>query len=96
MRSRSSRPAFAQVPGTDERDAFQERLGQEFAQYFDGPWASRRDALDALLACNNRPTEWRLIGGIDADSILEERARYARVGKTLPAGRYLPRSRPRC
>ena len=74
--------AFAQVP----ESSAPKNAWQEFAQYFDGPWASRRDALDALLASNNRPAEWRLIGGIDADSILEERARYARIGKTLPAG----------
>ena len=74
--------AFAQVP----ESATPKNPWQEFAQYFDGPWSSRRDALDALLASNNRPAEWRLFGGIDADSILEERARYARIGKTLPAG----------
>jgi hypothetical protein len=30
--------------------------------------------------------DWRIVGGVDADSVLEERARYARVGDHLPAG----------
>ncbi len=58
----------------------------EFAQFFDGLWSTRRDALDALLAANSRASDWRLIGGIDADAILEERSRYARVQETLPPG----------
>jgi hypothetical protein len=58
----------------------------EFAQFFGGPWSSRRDALDALLAANSRASDWRLMGGIDADAILEERSRYTRVEETLPPG----------
>jgi hypothetical protein len=59
---------------------------QEFAHFFNGVWRARRDAIDALLAPNNRATDWRSFGGIDADSILEERSRFARVHATLPAG----------
>jgi hypothetical protein len=58
----------------------------EFAQFFRGTWSTRRDALDALLAANSRASDWRLMSGIDADSILEERSRYARVQETLPPG----------
>jgi hypothetical protein len=58
----------------------------EFAQYFNSVWSARRDAIDALLACNFRVADWRAVGGVDADSILEERRRYARVCATLPAG----------
>jgi hypothetical protein len=58
----------------------------EFGQFFNGVWRARRDAIDALLAPTTRTSDWREFGGIDADSILEERARYARVHATLPAG----------
>ncbi len=68
---------------------------REFAQFFNGVWSARRDAIDALLAANTRTTDWRVIAGIDADSILEERARYARVRTTLPAGASLAFPRPR-
>ena len=85
----SSRDALekleAAFAGANEAGA-SKNLWQEFAQYFAGAWASRRDALDALLVANNRPADWRLMGGIDADGILEERARYARIVKALPAG----------
>jgi hypothetical protein len=57
-----------------------------FLAYFDSAWSARRDALEALLASNPRVTDWRTVGGIDADSILEERRRFARVRDTLPAG----------
>jgi hypothetical protein len=60
------------------------RQWQEFALFFTGPWSERRDALDALLASHERAAEWRAFGGIDADSILEERTRFVRVQKTLP------------
>jgi hypothetical protein len=68
---------------------------REFAQFFNSVWSARRDAIDALLAANSRTTDWRVIAGIDADSILEERARYARVRTTLPAGASLAFPRPR-
>ena len=61
-------------------------LWEEFARYFNGAWSTRRDALDALLAQNTRPGDWRAFSGIDADSILEERTRLARVAQTLPPG----------
>ncbi len=58
----------------------------DFAQFFSGTWSTRRDALDALLAANSRASDWRLISGIDADTILEERSRYAQVLEMLPPG----------
>jgi hypothetical protein len=57
-----------------------------FAEYFNDVWSTRRDALDALLSTNARVTDWRTLGGIDADSILEERRRYAQVSAQLPPG----------
>jgi hypothetical protein len=50
-----------------------------FGQFFEGPWLSRRDAIDALLERNVRVADWRAVCFVDADSIMEERARYARL-----------------
>ena len=59
---------------------------QEFVQFFNTVWSARRDAIEALLARHAHIGDWRLVGGIDADSILEERRRYQRVSATLPPG----------
>ena len=59
---------------------------REFAEFFNGIWSARRDALDALLYTNSRATDWRTFGGIDADSIFEERRRYAQVCAQVPPG----------
>jgi hypothetical protein len=59
---------------------------REFAEFFNGVWSTRRDALDALLSTDVRATDWRTFGGIDADSILEERRRYAQVCAQAPPG----------
>jgi len=61
-------------------------LWQEFARYFAGLWRARREAIDARLGEGLRRANWRVVAGIDADSILEERRRYARVRATLPVG----------
>jgi hypothetical protein len=74
--------AFAQPPDTHAP----KNLWAEFAHFLDGPWSQRRDALDALLGANSRSAEWRQVSGVDADGILEERARYARIEKSLPPG----------
>jgi hypothetical protein len=58
----------------------------EFEQFLAGPWSTRRDALEQLMASDSRPLDWRRIGGIDADSMLEERTHFARVAQLLPAG----------
>jgi hypothetical protein len=58
---------------------------REFAQ-FQRLWSTRRDALDALLGAHARVSDWRTLAGIDADAILEERTRYARVRALLPEG----------
>jgi len=59
---------------------------REFGEYFNAVWSTRRDALDALLSTNSRATDWRTFGGIDADSIIEERRRYAQVRSQVPPG----------
>jgi hypothetical protein len=61
-----------------------------FVQYLQEVWKARRDRIDQLLAANNRVTDWRAIGGIDADSMLQERRGYARVCALLPARVMLP------
>jgi len=61
-------------------------LWQEFTRYFEGAWSARRDAIDARLAQELGPSQWRTVAGIDADSILEERRRFARVRAALPTG----------
>jgi len=61
-------------------------LWQEFARYFADLWRTRRDAIDTVLAARLRAADWRVVAGIDADAILEERRRYARVRATLPQG----------
>ena len=67
---------------------------REFAEFFNGIWSTRRDALDALLATDSRATDWRTFGGIDADSILEERRRYAQVCAQVPPGAALGTKSP--
>ena len=76
-------------------DSHAQESWREFAQFFNSVWGARRDAIDAWLAANPRTTDWRHIAGIDADSILEERNRYARVRAALPAGASLAFPRPR-
>ena len=80
----------APSPGSRAQESW-----REFAQFFNSVWSARRDAIDALLAASPRTTDWRLIAGIDADSILEERQRYARVSAALPGSASLafPRRR---
>ena len=65
----------------------------EFAQYISGPWSARREALEAHLAASGRTLEWRAVSGIDADAMLEERGRFARVNATLPPGLKLAAAR---
>ncbi len=59
---------------------------QEFARFFNSSWASRRAALEGALAEHWSVADWRTVGAIDADSILDERRRFARVVAQLPAG----------
>jgi hypothetical protein len=56
----------------------------EFLHFFSGPWSVRRDELDRLLQQHPKVTDWRTVSAIDADSIVDERARWARVEATMP------------
>lgn len=58
----------------------------DLARFINGPWDTRRAAVEALLATNPRVADWREYAGIDADSISRERALYARCRAALPGG----------
>jgi hypothetical protein len=58
----------------------------DFLRFFAGPWSARRDELDRLFEQQAKVADWRAVSGIDADSIFDERSRYARVKATQPAG----------
>ena len=59
---------------------------QEFARFFDSAWVPRRAALERALAEHLAVADWRTVCAIDADFILDERNRFARVSAQLPAG----------
>jgi hypothetical protein len=61
----------------------------QVAQALDTGWRARRAALEAQFARYARVADWRTVGGIDADSILAERARYAQLRDRLPDGALL-------
>jgi len=83
-RAGSSREALAKLASaTDGEGAQADRWGA-FAQFCDGPWRSRREAIDALQQKSLRIADWRTVSCVDADSIVAERTRYARVEAQLP------------
>jgi hypothetical protein len=57
---------------------------RDFLQFFNAHWHTRLIALDELSARNPPVKEWRATARVDADSMLEERARYALLRKHLP------------
>jgi hypothetical protein len=67
-----------------------ERSWPDLAQYLGTVWSARRAAIEALLAAHRQVSDWRLICGIDADSILAARKRYARLRAALPVQLGLP------
>lgn len=67
---------------------------QEFARFFDAAWMPRRAALERALAEHLTVADWRRVCAIDADFILDERNRFARVAAQLPAGIELRRAAP--
>jgi hypothetical protein len=67
---------------------------REFARFFNSSWAPRRAALEGALGEHSSVADWRAVCAIDADSMLEERKRYARVVAELPAGIELQRTSP--
>lgn len=59
---------------------------QEFARFFNSLWAPRRAALAAALTQHLSVADLRAVCAIDADSILDERNRLARLVAQLPPG----------
>ena len=57
----------------------------DFLRLFSSAWSDRREEIDGLFERQAKVTDWRTVSGIDADSIVDERARYAGVKATLPA-----------
>jgi hypothetical protein len=87
-RSGRSREALSRLEGAlaaTDPEAARARW-QEFARFFDSAWAPRRAALEQALTRHGSLDDWRAVGAIDADSILDERERHARVLDQLPAG----------
>jgi hypothetical protein len=79
-RSGKSREALAKLEAAlASSPASADRTWRDFGEFFNAAWSPRRDAIDQLLERNARVGDWRVISGIDADSILEERTRHARV-----------------
>lgn len=59
---------------------------QAFADFFNTAWLPRRMALERALAAHAVVADWRSVCAIDADSILDERNRFARIRALLPPG----------
>src|SRR5690242_8370787 len=87
-RTGTSREALSRLEAAlaaGESEAARERW-REFARFFNSAWAPRRAALEGALAANLGVVDLRAVCAIDADSILDERSRYACVVAQLPAG----------
>lgn len=88
-----SREALTRLEAALDRTTADRTLGasptgpwREFAQFFNGEWSRRREALDELFARGATVAQWRKMAAIDADAILEERSRFARVQAAAPPG----------
>lgn len=95
-RSGTSREALARLEAALAAGESEAALAawQEFARFFNSAWAPRRAALERALAEHLNVTDWRAVCAIDADSILDERGRFARVATQLPTGIELRRAPP--
>lgn len=89
--------ALDRISSELERDPAASPAGpwREFAQFFNGDWSARREALDELFARGATVADWRKMSGIDADSILDERNRFARVQAAAPPSVQLRPTGPR-
>lgn len=93
-RSGTSREALSRLEAAlAAGDSQAARAGwQEFARFFNSAWIPRRVALEGALAEHLGVADWRAVCAIDADSMLDERRRYARVAAQLPPGMELRRA----
>jgi hypothetical protein len=71
--------------GTRDDSSFVEAL-REYLGFHARVLATRRHSIHHLFDRHYGIAEWRLASAVDADSILEERERYARVVGCLPEG----------
>jgi hypothetical protein len=55
----------------------------EFGRYFAKAWSARRSALDQQLTQALSIGDWRLVAGLDTDSILGERSAYRGLAADL-------------
>jgi hypothetical protein len=67
----------------------------EFLNFFSRDWVARRNEIDRLFPIQAKVTDWRTVSAIDADSIVDERARWARVKATMPSDTELSSNTPR-
>jgi hypothetical protein len=92
-RSREALSRLESALAAGEPEAARARW-REFARFFNSAWTPRRAALEAALAAHASVADWRAVCAIDADSILDERRRHARVLAELPPGRELRGATP--
>ncbi len=71
--------------GTGGEAGFSAAL-RAYLSFYANELASRRHALRHLFDAHYGVAEWRRASAVDADSILEERDRYAQVAGRLPEG----------
>lgn len=55
------------------------RLWRRFAEFFELEWSKRQVRIEAATNLDGSIAAWRAAAPIDADSILQERERYARI-----------------
>jgi len=89
----SSREALAKLEIAVRSDADSVAHWTGFLHFFTDVWSPRRDELDKLFEPWAKVADWRAVSGIDADSIFNERRRYAQVREKLPAGIEMPATR---
>jgi hypothetical protein len=86
----ASRDALAKLQAARDGDApaavarSSDEHWRAFLQFFRSQWRAHADALDALFSRNISVKDWRIAAGVDADSIFEERRRYAQVKALRP------------
>jgi hypothetical protein len=85
----------AAVPAGDSLAGRSVARWTDFLRFFSGAWSARRDEIERLFERQAKVSDWRTVSAIDADSIVAERRRYARVKATLPAGIEMSSAAPR-
>jgi hypothetical protein len=58
----------------------------ELAQFLAGAWRERGELMEEVLRAHARPSDWRRIIALSADSIMQEREQFERVCTILAPG----------